>query len=67
VGVGCGVWGWGVGGGGGGGGELRYMECNGENCMLGVIPTGHIFMSSYLCITLLACNSCPTLFIVTYP
>ena len=38
----------------GGGGRAKVhgvYECNGENCMLGVIPTGHIFMSSALCIT----------------
>ena len=26
-------------------------ECNGENCMLGVIPTRCVFVSSALCIT----------------
>ena len=38
----------------GGGGLINVhdgYECNGKNCMLGVIPTGRIFMSSALCIT----------------
>jgi len=35
-----------------GGAEVYDVyECNGKNYMLGVIPTGRMFMSSALCIT----------------
>ena len=45
----------------GGGGLINVhdgYECNGKNCMLGVIPTGRIFMSSALCITVYIHTTC---------
>jgi len=44
-------WVWELRGGGGRAKVHGVYECNEENCMLGVIPTGRIFMSSALCIT----------------